>query len=104
MWNVDPRLLCRKHLLGEHVETHMFCGSKTSLEGYIKKGLVELHNIKKRHDVLVVEMNRRGWNHKSPIEDNPFRERRGVVDSENNLKELATRCKACRERQHAYDV
>ena len=26
-WMVDPRLLCRKHLLGEHVENHMFIGT-----------------------------------------------------------------------------
>jgi hypothetical protein len=26
MWMVDPRLVCSKHLLGEHVELHMFVG------------------------------------------------------------------------------
>lgn len=27
MWNINPRYMCRKHLLGEHVETHMLVGS-----------------------------------------------------------------------------
>ena len=27
MWNVDPKLMCNKHLLGEHVEMHMFFGT-----------------------------------------------------------------------------
>jgi hypothetical protein len=24
MWMVDPRIMCRNHLLGEHAEIHMF--------------------------------------------------------------------------------
>ena len=27
MWMIDPKLLCRKHLLGEHLEIHMFVGT-----------------------------------------------------------------------------
>lgn len=98
MWNVDPRFLCRKHLLGEHVEMHMFAGTKKSKKGYIDKGLVEVHNIKFRHDQLVEEMRSRGMNHKTPIlkEFNTFRI--GKVDSEQNIKELHRRCKECRER------
>ncbi len=44
MWNVLPEYLCRKHLLGEHVEMHMFVGTikrGVSLNGYIKNKLVE---------------------------------------------------------------
>ena len=26
MWNVDVTKMCNKHLLGEHVEMHMFVG------------------------------------------------------------------------------
>ena len=33
MWLVNPALLCRQHLLGEHVEMHMFAGH--ILEGYV---------------------------------------------------------------------
>lgn len=99
-WNVDPKLLCRKHLLGEHVENHMFMGcikKGTSLKGYIEKGLVEIHNIKNRHDELVNEMIRRGYNHKTPIED-LLCEKIGFVNSEENKKELERRCEFCRNR------
>lgn len=50
MWMVDVKCLCRKHLLGEHSETHMFTGTikkGTSILGYLKNGLLETHNIKK---------------------------------------------------------
>lgn len=99
-WNVDPKLLCRKHILGEHVECHMFVGTinkKSSLSGYISRGLVEVHNIEKRHAELVSEMIRRGYNHKSPLPE--FRSwTEGHVDSEANLVELARRCPECRKR------
>jgi hypothetical protein len=26
MWMVNPRIMCGNHLLGEHLETHMFYG------------------------------------------------------------------------------
>lgn len=40
MWMVPPELMCRQHLLGEHVELHMFVGainkgtSVVTLPGY----------------------------------------------------------------------
>lgn len=40
MWKVNPKNMCRQHLLGEHVECHMFVGAilkGISLSGYIKK-------------------------------------------------------------------
>lgn len=96
-WMVDPRLLCRKHLLGEHVESHMFIGTLKkgkSLKGYINKGLVEVHNIKKRHKALAKEMKRRGMNHQSPLEDVPLYVL-GKVDAEENIRELKRRCPDC---------
>lgn len=48
MWNVDPNLLCRKHLLGEHREMHMLANAickKRSIAGYLAKGLVEPESI-----------------------------------------------------------
>ena len=52
MWMIDPTMLCMKHLLGEHVELHMFVGTinkNKKLDGYRKNGLVEIHNIQSRH-------------------------------------------------------
>lgn len=104
MWNVDPKLMCDKHLLGEHVEMHMFVGTirkGVSLKGYITGGLVETQHIKRRHDELVVEMERRGMNHQSPMPDGGLVLAAGSVNVESNLVELANRCPACRALQEA---
>ena len=69
MWKVRPGFLCNKHLLGEHVEMHMFAGvlrKGMGVSGYATKGLVEVHNIRKRHDALALKMLRRGMHHRSP--------------------------------------
>ena len=101
MWNIDPSKLCDKHLLGEHVEMHMFVGSikkGTSLKGYINKGLVEVHNIKKRHNDLDNEMNKRGMKHKSSLPDfNDWIE--GKVLSKTNHLSLCNRCINCKNRR-----
>lgn len=100
MWNVEPKLMCNKHLLGEHVELHMLVGSirkHKNLDGFIDGGLVELHNIQSRHQQLVDEMHRRGYKHKSPLPhftSTPS----GEVDPDQNLIELCRRCEACRGR------
>lgn len=41
-WLVRPELMCSKHLLGEHLECHMFLGSmrgNKSLDGFYEGGL-----------------------------------------------------------------
>jgi len=100
MWNVDIRKMCNQHLLGEHVEMHMCAGSLArgkSVQGFIDKGLMEIHNIKKRHDILSKEMLKRGMNHKSKIQD--FKElNAGKVDIKKSEKELKKRCKDCKAR------
>jgi hypothetical protein len=101
MWMVDPKKLCRKHLLGEHVECHMFAGTlikNISIDGYIKKGLVEVHNLKYRHDQLAEEMKARNYNHKSPMQAFESFEL-GFIDSIKNLKILRERCIECKRRQ-----
>jgi hypothetical protein len=105
MWNVPANYLCDKHLLGEHVELHMFIGALAngkSLKGYIDKGLVEVHNIPHRHYVIVREMLIRGFNHVSLIDDSDAKLlkscRMGRVDKEKSIKELCYRCKECNER------
>src|ERR1051325_3887978 len=68
MWMVDPRVLCRKHLLGEHVELHMLVASMRngiSLQGFFDNKLIETHNVVRRQDQLVREMKRRGFKHAS---------------------------------------
>ena len=63
MWMVPPRRMCRKHLMGEHVEIHMAVATLRlgrSVDGFLEKGLLELRSLKSRHDELAAEMLRRG--------------------------------------------
>lgn len=98
MWKVNPRKMCRAHLLGEHVEIHMFVGclkKNKSVEGYIRDGLIEIHNLKQRHDELVGEMKRRGFNHNSPL-PRFHSYKAGSIDIKANEKELVRRCPNCK--------
>jgi hypothetical protein len=64
---IDPKLLCRKHLLGEHGEIHKHRHSfvkKHSIFGRI--GQIEPESMQSRHDELAIEMVNRGYKHNSP--------------------------------------
>ena len=91
--------MCRKHLLGEHVEMHMLVGSLNkgrSIEGFLKNDLIEVHNIDKRHDELVKEIINRGYNHKSPLPS--YRKfKAGKVNIKENIKDLTNRCPDCKK-------
>ena len=101
MWKVRPKEMCLTHLLGEHVEMHMFVGTINkgiSVKGYIEKNLVEIHHIKARHDKLAAELLRRGCKHKSPLpEFESWNE--GKVSTLRNRKALRDRCSRCKKRQ-----
>ena len=100
---VDPGIMCTRHLLGEHHEIHMFAGAirrKQSMTGYIENGLLEPRSMKERHDVLVAEMDRRGYNHYSPLEQPdisylPTAEQRTKIDVAAAEKEIRRRCELC---------
>ena len=99
MWSVPPSKMCRRHLLGEHVELHMIVGSLnkgTSMEGYYAKGLVDTAGITERHEALVDEMTARGMHHKSPL-PTFYDPHRGHLDPDNQ-QELLRRCPDCRSR------
>ena len=105
MWLVAPEKMCNQHLLGEHVEMHMFVGSirkGISMAGYTSAGLVDVTQIKKRHASLVREMKQRGMDHKSPMLEpmrellSRFIEPRGHVDPVASYTELLRRCPQCR--------
>lgn len=105
MWMVNPKIMCRLHLLGEHAEIHMFVGAINrgySVKGYLTKGLLEIQSLYKRHEELVKEMKRRGYKHRSEIDEIwKHAERLGVVDKEKNLRQLIDRCSSCRQRYSA---
>lgn len=108
MWMVDPRLLCKNHLLGEHCEVHMLAGALRlgkSIEGYLRKHELEPALLYRRHAELVEEMLHRKMNHRSdPAEVDVSSWPTGFVDPRVSRKELARRCPECRARQRKEGV
>ncbi|MCA9388719.1 pyrimidine dimer DNA glycosylase [Candidatus Berkelbacteria bacterium] len=74
IWDIEPKRLCRKHLLGEHRELHaLWSIISNDKQGYrnhpeTKRWEGKLPALLKRHDLLVVEMKKRGYRHNSPID------------------------------------
>ena len=100
MWMVNPRLLCRRHLLGEHVELHMLVGHLQrgrSIQGFLASGLLQPQDLTSRHDDLVEEMTTRGYQHSSPLGNFPVPPK-GTVDIGRSLTELHQRCPDCKKR------
>lgn len=103
---VDPKIMCRFHLLGEHRELHALAGmiqKGIGLEGYAQRGLIEIGVIRERHEALVREMEARGYRHISPL---PEFSLEGVpapilhtrVDREASECNLLKRCERCRKK------
>jgi len=120
MWMVDPKLMCRQHLIGEHQETHAIVGllnracNNFSVRGYFhsSKGefrpLIEVVSLDQRHYDLSEEMVLRGYQHRSPfqplaietvvwLEEQSYLEIR--VDVERSTQILFERCGNCRIRK-----
>lgn len=112
MWLVPTECLCRKHLLGEHVELHMLLGClkrNKNIKGYIDKQLLFPEFVVQRHWDVANEMRKRGYNHKSSIEliDAPIPQFYQYKDYDielvkNNMVDLYERCEACRELIEPY--
>ena len=101
----DPRIMCRQHLLGEHVEHHMFVGSINKgkpMTGFLRKNLLEPLSLIDRHNKLAFEIKRRGYNHMSPLPLPHFDKDEPTllvtIDREKALADLLARCPECRER------
>ena len=106
MWMINPAILCRKHLLGEHGEIHKHKHNFEkghSIEG--RKGQIEPLAMQSRHDELVEEMTKRGFNHKSPYEMpdlSIYNLDEFVVDKNKSMNDLMLRCEDCRNRKQKY--
>lgn len=107
MWMINPKLLCKKHLLGEHFELHKFKLSFVKQHSITKRispvVQIEPNAMESRHDELAKEMLSRGMNHKSPftqpdISYLPIAESSAVVDIQNSLNDLSNRCSECAKR------
>lgn len=73
IWDLSPAKLCRPHLLGEHRELHAIWSILTqdkkgySLHPETLRWRGKLKALYIRHEKLVKEMNKRGYNHHSPL-------------------------------------
>lgn len=74
IWDIEPKKLCRNHLLGEHRELHAIWNILTqnkkgySLHPETIRWKGKLKALYLRHDKLVEEMKSRRYNHKSPLD------------------------------------
>lgn len=102
---VDPAILCRKHLLGEHGEIHKHIPSFRKghkIDGRFDPVVqIQLNALQSRHDVLAAEMLKRGYNHNSPLVDVPDlaltypQHYDKVVDVNISILDLIDRCPEC---------
>lgn len=101
-WNINPKLLCRQHLLGEHFEIHKAVGNLRHSGKWTisltNKGFLEPQNFLKRHNQLIKEMIKRGFKHNSPLEIKELKLPMGKVDIKKSIKDLKNRCKECKKR------
>jgi hypothetical protein len=106
MWMCDPKILCRKHLLGEHVELHMFASTLKAgkrVDGYLRNNCLQPNAIVSRHGHITEEMTRRGYKHNSPLRvvrksHLTPEQRRHKVNKWQSVQELLKRCPECRAR------
>lgn len=74
IWDIDPSHLCRNHLLGEHRELHAIWNILTQdRRGYrshpeTRRWEGRLAALFRRHELLVAEMRRRGFEHRSELD------------------------------------
>lgn len=74
IWDVEPDLLCRAHLLGEHRELHGLWNILTQDKaGYANhpetmRWRGKLAALYARHERLAEEMRSRGYDHRSPLD------------------------------------
>ena len=102
MWMINPKSMCKKHLLGEHYELHMIIGwlkKKKNIRKFITNNLIQPLSIVDRHEDLVKEMNSRDMKHASPLHfDELFlnylskEEVSYTIDIESSTKDLYARC------------
>lgn len=107
MWMIWPRILCKKHLLGEHYELHKHKHNfekHHSIFGRVHPIVfIEPQSMKTRHDELVEEMIFRGYSHNSPYELPdlsylPDNQRYMKADIGYNFADLFDRCPECKQR------
>ncbi|MFH0845869.1 MAG: pyrimidine dimer DNA glycosylase/endonuclease V [Patescibacteria group bacterium] len=73
IWDIEPKKLCRQHLLGEHRELHAIWSIlNNNKKGYrnhpeTKRWVGKKKALFLRHQKLVEEMQKRNYQHHSPL-------------------------------------
>lgn len=111
MWMIKTIYLCNRHLLGEHSELHkhrhVFVKKQKINSRMFPIVQIVPSEMQNRHNELVVEMVKRGMNHKSPYEQPDVsylsdEYLNAKVDLNYNIQDLFDRCEKCRKRILAY--
>jgi len=96
IWDIHPCKLCRSHLLGEHRELHavwsILTQGKKGYSGHpeTKRWEGKLKALSERHEKLVREMCKRGYEHKSCL-DPSLAKGRGIQDKHIDAPEQQIR-------------
>ena len=108
MWiGINVEKLCDQHLLGEHDELHKFKHifiRQHSIAGRVQyPAQISPAMMADRHLELAIEMQERGFTHKSPYSQPDLshlspQEQYPIIDEEYNLIDLYDRCPHCRAR------
>lgn len=107
MWMVDPKIMCKNHLLGEHLELHMLVGvfrKKQRIDGFLGSNALEPKSVVSRHKELVNELSIR-WRkvHITPLNSVDIsyltvEQANWKIDRGKALELLISRCPECRRR------
>ena len=107
MWMCDPKIMCQKHLCGEHLELHMFLGAikkGKKITGFLKNNLLHPTHIYKRHEELKNEMIKRKYRHCSEMIEKDFIDTIKLlsidqlsykIEKSEALRVLLSRCPEC---------
>ncbi len=95
VWDIHPKHLCRKHLLGEHRELHGLWNilTKHKARGGYSKHPETLRLVGKaralydRHEALIKEFKNRGYNHHTPLDKKLAKGKASQSDFINTIKE-----------------
>ncbi len=111
MWMVNPKIMCSKHLCGEHGEIHKHRHNFVkghSMSGRILENCLEPSSLQSRHDELEKELNFRQGDEGRRRTSSPFDapdisylpvdQRLYKIDVEKNLQLLISRCHQCKQR------
>ncbi len=76
IWDIEPKYLCRKHLLAEHRELHGLWNILTKYGGQggyshhpeTRRWVGKTRALYNRHEALIQEFSRRGYHHYTPLD------------------------------------